>query len=78
MAKKPKLDALDDLFAAGKDFQISDRLYEEKTGAALPKTKTYLLNRSALAQKAKDMGYEILCIEEKPVIERIVQFKKRG
>lgn len=77
MGKRPNLDALNDLFKKGQDFQLSDRRYEEITGASLPKGKYYLLSNSALAKKAKDKGYEITAIEEKPVIERTIYFTRR-
>ena len=78
MGKKPKLGELDYLFEKGKDFQLSARLYEEKTGAELPKGNSYLKNGSALARWAEDKGFYIGEINEKPVIERTVILKKKG
>lgn len=77
MGKHPNLDFLDDLFEKGADFQLTGRLYEEKTGAPLPKEKSYLLRRSALARRAKERGYLIEDVREKPIIERTVIFKKK-
>lgn len=77
MGKHPNLDFLDDLFERGADFQLTDRLYEEKAGTPLPKGKSYLLRQSALARRAKERGYLIEDIQEKPIIERTVIFKKR-
>lgn len=78
MGKKPKLGELNYLFENGKDFQLSARLYEEKTGAELPKGNSYLKNGSALARWAKDRGFYIGEISEQPVIERTVILKKKG
>lgn len=77
MGKHPDLDKLDYLFERGTDFRITDRLYEDKTGQSLPKDKNYLKNHSALARKAKEKGYIITELQEKPIIERTVVFKKR-
>ena len=77
MAKRPKLDELDYLFEQGADFRLSGKLYEEKTGATLPKGKNYLKNQSALSAKAKEKGYVIVDVEEQAVIEKTVVFKKK-
>lgn len=76
MGKHPNLDSLDYLFEKGVDFQLSAKLYEEQTGAPLPKEKSYLKNTSAFAQRAKDRGYIIVDVEEKATIEKIVYLKK--
>ncbi len=78
MGKHPKLDELDYLFEKGTDFQLSAALYREKTGAELPVGKSYLKNSSALAAWARDKGFYIQEIREKPVIERTVILKKKG
>ena len=77
MGKHPDLDKLDDLFAEGRDFQLSGENYEEKTGVALPKGKSYIINRSALSRKANEHGYDITDVSEEPVIVRTVYFKKK-
>ena len=77
MGKPPKLDELDYLFEKGEDFCLSDKLYEEKTGVPLPKAKSYLKNKSAFADRAREKGYFIVDVEEKPIIERTVIIKKR-
>jgi len=77
MGKHPKLDELDYLFEHGADFRLSGKLYEEKTGIALPKGKSYLKYQSALSAKAKEKGYVIVDVEEKAAIERTVVFKKK-
>ena len=76
MGKHPNLDALDYLFEKGEDFQLSAKLYEEQTGAPLPKGKSYLKNTSAFAQRAKEKGYTIVGVEEKATIEKTVFLKK--
>jgi len=76
MGKRPDLDALNYLFENGNDFQITGKLYEEKAGAPLPKDKNYIIKKSALAKKAREKGFEIIKVEEKPVIEKTVYLKK--
>ena len=79
MGKHPDLDKLDDLFTKGQDFQLTGKNYEEKTGVALPKGKSYIKNGSALARKAAEHGYVITEVREEPVIVRTVYFtKKKG
>ena len=76
MGRHPKLEKLDYLFSTGTDFCLTSHLYEEKTGTTLPKDKSYLKDKSALATKAQEHGYVIVAVEEKPIIERTVIFKK--
>ncbi len=76
MGKNPDLDKLDDLFEQGKDFQLTGKLYEERTGVSLPKTKNYIINDSALARKAAEHGYKIVDVREEPIIVRTVFLKK--
>lgn len=77
MGKRPNLDALDKLFEKGVDFRLPAKLYEECTGAPLPKEKNYLINTSAFAQRAKERGYFIANVEEKATIEKTVVVKKK-
>lgn len=78
MGKRPNLAELDYLFDKGEDFRLSDRLYQEKTGATLPKEKSYIKHSSALAKWAKEKGYYIEEVESAAKIEREIVFKKRG
>ena len=48
MGKNPDLDKLDDLFETGADFQLTGKLYEERTGVALPKGKNYIIKWSII------------------------------
>ena len=77
MGKHPDLDNLNELFEKGENFQLSDKVYEEKTGVALPKGNSYIKHRSALAKKAKEFGFKIADICEEPVIVRTVYLKKK-
>lgn len=77
MGKHPKLSELDNLFDNKTEVQLTDRQYEERTGVALPQTKGYLMNKSALAGWLKEKGYVIVDVQEKPVIERTVYIKKK-
>lgn len=51
---------------------------KKKTGAALPKEKSYIKHSSALAKWAKEKGYYIEEVESAAKIEREIVFKKRG
>lgn len=77
MSKHPNLSELDYLFETGTDFRLSDRLYQERTGAALPKEKSYIKHSSALAKWANEKGYYIEEVENVAKIEREIVFKKR-
>lgn len=77
MGKHLNLDGLNDLFAQGKDFLLTDKMYEKRIGSTMPKTKSYLKNNSPLARKAFELGFEITDIQETPVIERTIYFKKK-
>jgi hypothetical protein len=77
MGKHPNLGELDYLFDKGTDFRLSDRLYQERTGAALPKEKSYIKHSSALAKWANEKGYYIEEVENVAKIEREIVFKKR-
>lgn len=71
MGRHPKLENLEQLFKKGKNFSLTDAEYEKKTGVMLPKDKSYLKNRSALAKKAKEAGFVV------DVIEKQVVFRKK-
>lgn len=77
MGKHPDLDKLDNLFEQGKDFQLTGKTYEERTGAALPKGKSYIKYDSALSRRAAEHGFVIVDVQEQPIIERTVFFKKK-
>ena len=70
MAKHPKLDALENLFNSGKDFELTDAQYEKKTGTPLPKRPYYLLNDSALARKSKEKGYQLTLVEKRVILTK--------
>lgn len=73
---KLDLSALDDLFAKGKDFQLTDTQYEEKVKKPLPKDNRYIRKNSPLARMASEHGFTITEVLEQPLITRTVIFKK--
>lgn len=75
MSKNPNLKSLENLFEKGKDFELTDAQYEKKTGAALPKRKSYLLYDSALARKANEYDYYLEAIERTITITKIMGVK---
>lgn len=70
MSKKPNLKSLESLFLEGKNFELTDTQYEKKTGAALPKDKSYIIKKSALAKEAGKHGYFLDVIEKKVLIKK--------
>ena len=76
MGNRPNLNELDILFNKGTNFRLAGRQYEEKTGASLPKDKSYTKHKSALAARAKEYGYRIVAIEENAIVEKTVVFEK--
>lgn len=77
MGKLPKLSELNYLFEKGEEIQLSGRMYEEKTGVPLPKDKSYIIKSSALSRWVKEKGYEIIEVQEEPIIEKMVKIKKK-
>lgn len=77
MGKRPNLDELEYLFENRADVRLTDKLYKEKTGVSLPKEKSYLKNKSAFSQWLKAKGYEIVDIQEKPIVEKTIIIKKK-
>ncbi|MBR0210900.1 MAG: hypothetical protein IJQ46_00725 [Oscillospiraceae bacterium] len=70
MAKHPKLENLDGLFNSENRFELTDKQYEKKTGAPLPKDARYLLKESALARKAREQGFRIELIEKRVIFTK--------
>ena len=66
MGRHPNFDKLELLFEKNKSFSLTDLQYEKKAGIPLPKDKSYLVNRSALAKKCRKYGYT-LKVQEKTV-----------
>lgn len=77
MGAKPKLEKLDSFIKTGENFCLTGAQYEELTGAALPKSISYLKNKSAVAEWAREHGYKIADVQEEPIIERTVYFKRK-
>ena len=55
----------------------SDREYADKTGASLPKKKSYLVNESAFSRWLNEKGFKIVDVQEEAVIERTVYIQKK-
>lgn len=67
---KPSFEKIIPLLEAKKNFSLTEKQYEESTGARLPKENHYLQNKSALSRIAKEYGFEV------EVQERIVSLRK--
>lgn len=63
MGKKPNLNKLNYLFDK-ESFELTDAKYEKLTGVPMPKDKYYLLNKSALAKKCRELGYNLILQEK--------------
>ena len=72
MVKRPKLDNLNYLFDANDEFSLTEAQYESKTEARLPKNSKYLLQKSALANKCRELGFDL------KLQEKVVFFRKIG
>ena len=70
MGRHPQLTEICAMFNSGKNFGLTDAQYEKKTGVPLPKDTNYLKKRSALANAARENGYQL------DVIEKTVIFTK--
>ena len=76
MARPLDLSSLDDLFDKGVDFELTDTQYEERIKKRLPNDEYYIKNRSPLAKKAREKGFVITSVIEKPIIMKTIMFKK--
>ena len=70
MARRPDLSKLDSWLGKKDRIDLTDAEYENITGLALPKDRYYLLNRSALARRCIENGYEIRLIDKRVIIEK--------
>ena len=64
MGRRPKLDYFIDAFLRGEEFAITRNDYVRITGIDIPQDTYYTKNRSAIAKKAHEYGYEIQIIPE--------------
>ncbi|MDO4459050.1 MAG: hypothetical protein Q4C42_03050 [Clostridia bacterium] len=62
---RPKLDKIVNLFDNGKDFEMTRSQYISYTGADIPQNKRYTEEKSAIARKAFEYGYEVKVIPER-------------
>ncbi len=68
--KKPDLTKIENKMESGKDFTITREQYLKLTGADIPQKKSYTEKDSAVAKRAKKMGYTITVIPEKLVFSK--------
>lgn len=73
MAAKPKLALIEKMLQKGNSFTLTDDSYKNKTGAWLPKDKSYTEKRSALAELCKKYGFKVTVIQQ--IIVRIERIK---
>ena len=77
MARKLELNELNDLFAANRNFELTDAQYEERVGKPLPQTKQAITGKGTpLGRKAAEYGFKIH-VEERLMIQRVVICIKR-
>ena len=66
----PKLDSIVEQMQAGESFSLTNSQYKKSTGLDIPKDTSYLVKQSAVAKRAREMGYKIV------VHERQISFEK--
>ncbi len=67
---QPKLGQIIEMLEKGKPFVLTDAQYKAKTGLNIPKGKSFVEKRSAVAKRAKEYGF---LIEYSPAK---IEFKK--
>lgn len=67
--KKPDLTKIIKKMEGGNNFVISGSQYQDYTGTDIPKKKYYAEKQSAIAKKAKEMGYKIVLTEKMEFIK---------
>ena len=63
--RNPDLSKIVGLLEKQEEFELTDIQYKRKTGAEIPKDKSYTEKRSAVAKKAKEYGFEIEVIPKR-------------
>ncbi len=70
----PKLDSIVKQMEAGEPFSLTNSQYKKSTGLDIPKDTSYLIRRSAVAKRAREMGYMIVVHERQISFERNCKF----
>ena len=76
MMKKPTFDKLDEIFEHITSLRLTDREYADKTGASLPKRKSYLVNESAFSRWLNEKDLKLLMFKKKPSLNEPFTFKR--
>ena len=71
--KKPTFDKLDEIFEHITSLRLTDREYADKTGASLPKRKSYLVNESAFSRWLNGKGFKIVDVQEDELTDSEVE-----
>ena len=68
--KHPDLTQIIKKMQEGKNFELTRGQYLKYTGRDIPQNKSYTEHRSAVATKAKELGYKIIVVPEKMIFKR--------
>lgn len=60
----------------GTDFCFTGEKYKKLTGADLPQSNHYIMQKSALANWAKRKGYTITDVQEEPIVRKTVYMRR--
>ena len=66
----PKLEMIIKKMEKGKDFDLTRSEYIILTGCDIPQEKNYTEKRSAVAQRAREHGYDVIVIPERLVFKK--------
>lgn len=69
--KNPDLSGIVEMLEKKEGFELTDIQYKRKTGAEMPKSKSYAEKRSAVSKKAKEYGYRIEVIPKRMIFHPI-------
>lgn len=56
---RPKLGQIIEMLEKGEEFELTDEQYKTKTGLNIPKGKSFVEKRSAVAKRAEEYGFLI-------------------
>ena len=72
--QSPNLKEIERLLNTKTELTLTDAQYKKKTGRSIPKDKSYVVNKSALARLCKKLGFTIT-VQERAVIMKKVAAK---
>ncbi|MBR6386458.1 MAG: hypothetical protein IKS03_10125 [Ruminococcus sp.] len=76
----PNLKPIEEQLRTGAEFTLTEEQYLNQTGSTMPKSNSYIKNRSAVAKLAKRYNYKIVITEVPKVVEyeKLMSFERKG